>query len=66
MAKPLSPIELSELRALDRDGNLTGSDREEDRARGKLKRRGYIEFDRPAWLWRMTDAGRAALQEAGQ
>lgn len=41
--------------------NITSSDRERDRARTKLKRLGFLIFERPNWRWVVTSYGRALL-----
>lgn len=58
----LSEIECEQLRVLIANRDIKSSDRVRDRARTRLKKLGYIYFDRAAWLWRITDAGRAALE----
>ncbi len=35
--------------------------RAEDRARQRCKRLGWVTFDRKAWMWRITDSGRIAI-----
>lgn len=37
--------------------------REEDRARQKMRRKGYAEFDRGTWQWTITPAGMLALRQ---
>jgi hypothetical protein len=58
---PLSEIEVTQLRRLMNGENICSSDRPTDRARTRLKRLGYVQFDRSAWLWRITAAGREHL-----
>lgn len=60
----MTPIEFSQLHRLERGEDIKSSDRDEDRARTALKKRGFIRFDRVDWRWRITDAGRAALKQA--
>lgn len=54
-------IEQDQLERLGRGENICSSDRPTDRARTRLKKRGLIEFDRPTWRWKLTDAGRSQL-----
>lgn len=44
--------------------DIKSSDREEDRARTRLKRQGFLVFERSYWRWRVTDTGKAELQKA--
>lgn len=41
--------------------NITSSDRAGDKARTRLKRLGYLIFDREKWRWHVTYAGQDAL-----
>ncbi|TMV05001.1 hypothetical protein FGI60_02825 [Brucella haematophila] len=56
------------LSCLKSDGGPTGSwsiptaTRAQDRARTRAKKYGWAVFDRKAWAWRITDAGRQALK----
>lgn len=50
-----------EIANLIRDPKHGSSNRIRDQRRTYLKRRGLIFFDRAAWQWVVTTAGRAAL-----
>lgn len=57
----LSDIEERLLRECAAGQDIKSSDRPADRARTRLKRLGYLTFDRGTWRWNITDAGRAAV-----
>jgi predicted RNase H-like HicB family nuclease len=61
-AVALSNIELALLRNLAVGQNILSSDRPSDRAKTKLKKVGYIHFERECWKWVVTDAGRLGLR----
>lgn len=62
----LTEAQRREITLLLENPKYGSSDRVRDRARTRLKALGFIRFDRKAWCWRITPAGRAALQqEAG-
>jgi hypothetical protein len=58
----LSEIERDQLRRAVVGENIASSDRASDRARTRLKKLGYLHFDRAGWRWIATPAGRAALE----
>jgi hypothetical protein len=57
----LSEIEVTQLRRLMNGEDICSSDRPTDKARQRLKRLGFIRFDRSAWLWRLLPAGQEHL-----
>lgn len=59
----LTDIQRREIRRLIRDPRNGSSDRDRDRARGKLKKLGLIRFDRKTWEWEVLPAGVAAIAE---
>lgn len=69
MAKGLTEADRACLSRLKPDGSPTGSwdiptaTREQDKARTRAKKSGWATFDRRAWAWRITDAGRRALSD---
>lgn len=63
MATPLSKDELAELRLLWARPSYGGSDRQRDRMRTKLKKRGIIRFDRANWKWELLPAALRALDK---
>lgn len=48
------------------DWTLPCLTRPQERARARARRNGWAVFDREAWAWRITDTGRAALNEDKQ
>ncbi|MBN7759743.1 hypothetical protein JYP52_01225 [Nitratireductor aquibiodomus] len=62
MAK-LTEAHREELRNLLARPKLGGSCRTRDGLRKTLKRLGMIRFNRPAWQWEVTEAGRLALEK---
>lgn len=54
---------IEQLRKLRNGDDIKSSDRASDKARTKLKKLGLIEFDRTAWLWKMTPSGWDALMD---
>ena len=57
----LSDLEERLLRECAAGQDIKSSDRPADRARTRLKKLGYLTFDRAGWRWQITDAGRSAL-----
>ncbi len=57
--------EIAFLRRLQRGDSIIGVDRREDRARQRLKKTGHVEFDRAAWLWKLTWRGERLLASIG-
>jgi hypothetical protein len=57
----LTPIERDQLQKCFDGLDIKSSDRPTDKARQRLKRLGYLVFEKSYWRWRITDAGRAAL-----
>lgn len=62
MAK-LGAFEIYQMKLLAAGVDIASLRLDEDRARSRLKRLGYITFNRKAWRWELLDAGRAALKE---
>ncbi len=62
----MTEIELSQLLRAEKGEDIRSSDRPSDRARTKLKRLGYLIYDRSCARWRITPAGRAALEQEGE
>lgn len=59
----LSSLELKLLREAVSGRDIKSSDRREDKAKARLKKAGYLRFDRDFWRWVVTDAGRAGLRQ---
>ena len=57
----LSEIERDQLQRLVRQEDIRSSDRPTDKARTRLKRLGFITYDREAARWVILDAGRVAV-----
>lgn len=60
----MTDLERDILIRLSNNENVTSSDRPGDRARTRLKKLGYIVFDRSKWRWYITHAGQDALAES--
>jgi predicted RNase H-like HicB family nuclease len=61
-AMQLKDLELALLRKVAAGEDIRSSDRSWDRAKTRLKKAGYIEFDRDYWRWGITEAGRMGLR----
>ena len=63
MANDINARDISFLARLKHNGDAgVCIDRAEDRARQKCRRNGWAEFDRKAWLWRITSEGLTVLK----
>lgn len=67
--RKLDAAELKFLAAIKPEGSQASAahmpmaDRTSDKARTRLKQRGFVRFDRGEWKWFRTPAGDAALNE---
>lgn len=57
----MTEIEQRLLRECSAGHDIKSSDRPADRARTRLKKLGYIVFNRETWQWDITENGRLAL-----
>jgi hypothetical protein len=57
----LTSFEIGILRQCAAGTDIKSSDRPSDRAKTKLKNRGYLKFDRTYWKWMLTIEGHAFL-----
>lgn len=59
----LTEAEILFLRKVAAEGRMALATRAEDRVRQKLRRRGFVVFDRDEFRWRILPAGRQALNQ---
>jgi hypothetical protein len=57
----LTDLEAKLLKLCANGADIKDSDRANDKAKTRLKKLGYLVFERSYWRWRITDAGRSAL-----